>query len=200
MKWTFALPALMLVSAVSGTAATVTFEGFGGNSQLSGPTDSDGYTFSSSVSHFHFGNGLVGVPSNGTSILLQDRNATITMTQVGGGAFDLLGADFGEDVSFSASATSIRVIGFFVGGGSTSFDVALDGNSSLFETVLLSGFTNLSSATFTGLGGSQEPNANGFTLDNIQAQASAVPEPSSVALALIGLAALTAGRLRRRSS
>jgi hypothetical protein len=196
--------AINLVAALA-PAAVVTFEGFGGNTIIGdestsnglGVATSDGFQFTSSGDHFHFGNALIGVPSNGTSILLEDRNYTITMTRVGGGAFNLLSADIGEDVSFSLPATRIDVTGFFIGGGSISTQNPLDGNSSAFQLATFPGFNNVTSVTFHGAGNvSTSINGNGFSLDNIQI--SNVPEPASVLLMASTVAALGISSLRCR--
>jgi hypothetical protein len=196
---------------MTGTAAAapITFEGFGGNTifgdEITGNglqiATSDGYNFTSSGDHFHFGNGLGGVPVNGTSILLQDRNYVINMVKAGGGAFDLLSGDFGEDVSFGLPATTIRVTGTFSAGGTITQDVVLDGNSALFQNVALPGFTNLVSVTFDGIGNpSTDVVANGFTLDNLNVQdANVVPEPASIIS--LGIGAVCAfGAVRRRKT
>jgi hypothetical protein len=200
--------ALVIAGAASWSArsapARVTFEGFGANrifgNEIVGDGlevgTSDGFDFTSSGDHFHFGNGLVSVPSNGTSILLEDRNYLITMTKVGGGLFNLLSADLGEDNGINLSATSIVVTGFFGAGGSITATFTLDGNGSSFQNVAFAGFTNLNRVTFDGIG---NPNtselANVFTLDNIN-----VPEPVTATLLPAGLLALRGLRRPKKRS
>ena len=111
----------------------VTFEGFGpsaffgDNNPGNGleVATSDGFAFTSGNDHFHIGDILPGQPFNGTGILLEDQNSTITMTRVGGGMFVLLSADLAQDNSNADQATGVIVMGFFSGGGSISTIVAI---------------------------------------------------------------------------
>jgi hypothetical protein len=201
------LAATLHFVAAPAMAQVVTFEGFGANTifgdELTGNglnvATSNGFNFTSSGDHFHFGNGLFGVPSNGTSILLQDRSYTINMSRVGGAPFNLISADMGEDVSFSLPATRVDVTGFFSGGGSISTQVLLDGNSNLFQNALFPGFNNLSSATFRGAGNqSLAIEANGFSMDNVLT--SAVPEPTCILLLAPATVSLARYRVRRQIS
>ena len=113
---------------------------------------SDGFSFTSSGDHFHMGSEFFRVPVNGTSILLQDREYSITMVNTAGNPFNLLSADMGEDNSYFDSATAIEVEGFFAGGGSIMTTITLDGDASRFQNETFAGFNNLSRVTFDGIG------------------------------------------------
>lgn len=179
-------------------ATSITFEGFGGNTIFGNEITGDGlevatlngFNFVSSGDHFHIGSGLGSVPSNGTSILLQDRNYSISMSQSSGEPFSLLSADLGENTSYDASAIDIVIQGFFSGGGSITTTYTLDGNSSLFENVFFTGFSDLSYVVFDGTGnGDGDYLVNGFTLDNLVVT-SPIPEPSTFLLLGGGMATL----------
>jgi hypothetical protein len=178
-------------------AATVTFEGhsntiFGDESIGNGLAvgSNSGYNFTSSGDHFHFLNSssYPTVPQNGTGILLEDRNYSISMTESGGGSFSLQSMNYAGDSSNVAAATSLVVTGFFTAGGSTSTTLGLSGSTFLFSS--LTGFTGLSSVVFDGTGG-----GGGFALDNLTV--SAVPEPATCVLSSVGLISLF-GCARRR--
>ena len=151
---------------------------------------SDGFAFTSGNDHFHIGDNFPGQPSNGTGILLEDQNSAITMTRVGGGAFDLLSADLAQDNANVDPATGVIVTGFFSGGGSISTTMALPPPpNSVFQHASFVGYTNLLSVTFRGTGNpSPSPSSNGFTLDNIGVNTRTVPEPAS--LTMLGMGSL----------
>jgi hypothetical protein len=141
-----------------------------------------GFNFTSSGDHFHFlDSKLYAVPQNGTSILDEDRNYSITMTESSNRSFDLLSINYAGDSSITPAATSLLVTGFFSAGGSTSTTLPISGTGFLSST--LTGFTNLSSVVFDGTGG-----GGAFALDNITV--SVVPEPSTCVLSSICLTSL----------
>ena len=161
---------------------------------------SSGFAFTSGNDHFHIGDDLPGQPSNGTGILLEDQNSAITMTQVGGGAFDLLSADLSQDNANADPATGVIVTGFFSGGGSISTTIALPPPpNSVFQHASFVGYTNLLSVTFRGAGNpSPSPSSNGFTLDNIGVNTGTVPEPASLTMLGMGSLSILVYARRRR--
>ena len=197
--------AVTVLSVSFAHATVITFEGnpntqFGdeitGNGLAVG--SDGGYSFTSSGDHFHFYSSVSFGPSNGTDVLAEDRDYSITMSRAGGGSFNLLGTDFAGNpfgvggFGAAVSASDLLITGFFTGGGSIS--VTLNNlNTLAWGSTTFSGFDNLSSVTFDGLQGGS------FSLDNINvnANANAVPEPASLALLALGLAGLGFSRRKQ---
>jgi hypothetical protein len=180
-------------------ATTITFEGhsnttFGdgnsGNGLVVG--SSGGYDFTSSGDHFHFLNSTTFpslIPTNnGTGVLDEDRDFTITMVKSGGGSFNLQAIDYSGRGPSGVSATSLVVTGFFTAGGSTSSTLSV--GSSTWLSNSFAGFTDLNSVVFDGTGG-----AGNFCLDNIVLVAT--PEPST--LLLLGIGAISLLGYRKAS-
>jgi hypothetical protein len=94
------------------------------------------------------------------------------------------------------SATAVQLTGYFRGGGTITTTLTLDQTADengilAFQQFDLTGFVDLISVSFTGLGGVTRSD---FTLDDIVVNP--VPEPSTFALAALSLISLLA--LRRR--
>lgn len=190
-----------LVSAVAlavvGFAANATVVDFNGYSNTTwGDENSgnglalatnNGYAFVSSGDYFHFINmANYGGPSNGTSSLLEDRGSSITMSKVGGGSFNLL-----SFLDYGSSGTQLSITGSFMGGGSVNSIVGL--SNAAFTSEAFSTFNNLSSITFQGIGRN-----GGFGLENVTvSEGSTVPEPTSIALFGLALAAMAIVRKKR---
>jgi hypothetical protein len=136
--------------------------------------------------------------SNGTRTLLAvgpqfGFSDQITMTQSGGGSFlltalDVGGVFTGDNPDYDAAQINFVELlgGATVASGSIALVDGPDGVAD-FQTV------NVTSAladtiVFTGSGGTN--GNNGFSLDNLVEQDNAVPEPSTVALLVLGLLAL----------
>jgi PEP-CTERM motif len=172
-------------------ATTITFEGFSntifgdevvGNGLAVG--SNGGFDFTSSGDHFHFldSTAFPGlVPNNGTGVLDEDRNYSITMVKSGGGSFDLQAIGYAGRGGSGVSATSLVVTGFFAAGGSTSSTLSVNGLTWLSNS--FAGFTGLNSVVFDGAGG-----AGNFCLDNISVVPT--PEPSTLLLLSIGAISL----------
>ena len=171
--------AMLILLAASMSACTITFDDVPGtgNPTLTSLT-TQGYTFTST--HFHaVGEPLLckfgGCVDNGTVYINEEAGGIggpITMTSATGANFTLTGfagaQPFLDDAAAAAggfpNATTVRVVGTLAGGGTVSASFALPDTG--FQTFTLpSTFTNLSSATFSGLTASG--GAGGIALDNI---------------------------------
>ena len=148
-------------------------------------------------------------PDNGTLYAVAPYgidSASLTMTKAGGGLFGLSGFDGAGAFNFGDGSSSIPnqidVTGVLAGGGTVyqSFliDKSTGGNGSLNFTsyAFSSGFNNLVSVRFSS-SGSDFPQFNGFSVDNINATAvTAVPEAETYAMLLAGLGMM--GLIARR--
>jgi hypothetical protein len=119
--------------------------------------------------------------SNGTNNLIYGYGAGITITQTGGGVFDLLSLDMSISW-YDANLTE---------------DIFINGTLYTLGQGIASLTTNLlgvSSVTITGL-------SDGYWLaDNIETSASAVPVPASLPLLLVALGGLGVAARRRKTA
>ena len=150
-------------------------------------------------------------PDNGTQYFLAPygpESTSLTMTRTGGGLFGLSGFDGAGAFNFGDGSTfipnQIDVTGVLAGGGtvyqSFQIDKSTGGNGGLnFTSYAFSpSFTNLVSVRFSS-SGSDLPEYNGFSVDNINATAvTAVPEAETYAMLLAGLGMMGFVARRRR--
>lgn len=184
----FAVSALALGMAQSAQAAVVTFEGFG-NTIYGAPIARSGFSFGNvfgDEQHFHeIDSTNFSLISNGTGILLNDRDSRIFSQLTGGGSF----VANSIDVASSGSANSGSNLGLTIEGFLNNLSVGLINvsfdNNDPFQTVNLLSLGVVDRLVFDGIQG-------GFELDNatFNERQNNVPEPASLALLGIGLAAI----------
>ena len=186
--------AAFAVAAPPTSAALITFEGASGFADDIGEfIDVDGFRFTFSAGNsngFEVITNQDNIIEGDTTKLFAANRAEITMTMIGGGAFNLLSLDVGGSFITSPTrwASSVDVTD-----GSNTVNVPLPSGDPTYQSVS-PGFFNVTSVMFIpfiNAGGG--PNNFEFTLDNIQVS---VPEPS--ALLLLSLGALVVLRRRQR--
>jgi hypothetical protein len=207
--------AFVLVAASgSVTATTIDFEDLPGDTY--GPLiTSDGYNFAGdNFGAVYFTNGAFCGPvcvSNGSRTLLAlgpdfGFSNQITMTQSGGGTFQLTGLDAGGVFTGNypeydaAQINYVELLGSVtVATGSIGLVEGADGVAA-FQTYGIEAVL-ADTVVFTGLDGTN--GNNGFSLDNLVVQDSTVPEPGSLALlglGILGLLLTGVGRRRHQES
>lgn len=175
-------------------AVTITFEGHS-NTQYDNTTITrSGFTIGNVAGderHFHeIASGNFGIPSNGTGVLLNDRNTRIEVTEAGLATFTLGSVDVG-----SYGAIGMDIFGFLNNVQVGVINIASLGSG--YTTVSGASLGNIDRLVFDGTGGN-----GGFALDNLtlNAAVAAVPEPSAWALLILGFGAIGAGMRRRKTS
>ena len=163
------------------SAQTLTFEGQS-NAQYGAPITRNGFMIGNPVGdtqHFHEIDSMqFGLASNGTGVLLNDRDSSIFLTAVGGGLFTLSSFDIASALN-NQPGTSFTATGSV---GDLTIGT-IGGDLGQFAT--FAGFgASIDRVVFNGLG-----DGGGFELDNIVlngAQTGAVPEPATWAMMLLG--------------
>ncbi len=129
------------------------------------------------------------------ALFLNDATATqVDFGRVGGGAFSMQSIDF---ASFLGANEAITLVGSLAAGGTVMQTFNFLGTSSGLQTLMLNGFTGLTSVRLTALDSYGEPIVQ---FDNIAVTAvTATPEPATIALVAGGLLGLGAAARRRRA-
>ena len=197
----FAAVLAVLCTLVTGAQATVVNY----NTAVAFPHVESGYTTTAGSGTANFFGCLPPCANNGTPNVFS-FNANITVA--GLPPFKLTSFEGGELFQGLPAfwASSILVTGNLFGGGTVTQTFAIDGihdgpGVAIDYQVFTLGasFTNLTSVVFSGVAGAFGAGV-GFTLDNVNVNASSVPEPGT--LALLGLAfasaAAVGSKTRRR--
>ncbi|HDY84644.1 hypothetical protein LCGC14_0484370 [marine sediment metagenome] len=189
MKKILLLGSLLLAVSATSTAATLTFEGQN-NTTYTSSIERDGFRIGNSSGqeqHFHeIDSTQYGLTSNGTGVLLNDRDTNIFVESAVGSVFSLTSVDVAASLS-NYPASSIVIEGF-LGGLSVGTISAIF--SSNFITLSGASLGNLDKLVFDGIG-----LEGGFELDNLVLgpAVSAVPIPAAAFLfapALLGFMGL----------
>ena len=185
----------LLTGASAAGAVTVTFEGQS-NAIYNAPITRSGFDFGNVAGdeqHFHeIDSTQFGLASNGTGVLLNDRDSRIFTRASDLSSFSLTSIDVATAFS-GGSATSLTIQGFLNNVLTGTVSISSLGQ---FQTVSGSAFGTVDYLVFDGTGGD-----GGFELDNavFGAVTAAVPEPASWALMIVGFG-MVGGALRRRAS
>lgn len=180
-----------------------------GTTTVTGDILSGGYSFDTFENVSRLVNGHPEYADSGSTFMAVanqlDEN-TITMTLIGGGTFRLNNVQLAEALSplrnQAENATSVLITGNIFGGGTVSTTVILDGvndgvgGAADFQLATFNAsWDNLTSVVFDGVGDGVSGTFSRFAIDNITVN---IPEPSSLALAGIGLLVLTGRKLARK--
>lgn len=190
MKNTLLLGSLLLVTSMASSASTLTFEGQS-NAIYTSSIERDGFRIgnpSGQEQHFHeINSNQYDLVSNGTGVLLNDRDTNIFVENALGSIFSLSSVDVATSGSSNNGASSIMIEGF-LGGISVGTISAIF--SSSFITLSGASLGNLDKLVFDGIGLD-----GGFEIDNLVLgpAVSAVPIPAAAFLfapALLGFMGL----------
>jgi len=122
------------------------------------------------------------IDNAGNGVIVGD-GTPFSLQQVGGGIFSLLSLGYAFDDIFGSPAGDLNLFGLFNGTQVASRTLSL---GSLASSMFDNSWTSLTSVRFSA--------TSGFSIDNVNV--AAVPEPGSLALAVLALGALVAGGRR----
>ena len=191
------LVALSLLAGVATPAAavTVTFEGFR-NQIYNAPITRSGFEFGNvagDTQHFHeIDSTNFGLASNGTGVLLNDRDSRMFVSASDLSTFTLSMIDVAASFN-NGPGTSLTIEGFLA---NVSTGVLTISNLGEFQTVLGTSLGNVDRLLIDGFGG-----GGGFELDNVVlngASVGGVPEPTTWAMLIAGFA-MTGSAMRNRA-
>lgn len=196
---------VLSVSTIANAGLILDFEDLAissGTFDTAGDRLSSGFIFDSASDHTHLGNNSVSGNSGSTFLVLDGYKGSdsLNITQTTGGIFSVLSFDLGEFNPAGGLATSIDIIGTFVGGATINTTLTLDGilsvaGSNNFEKFNL-GWNNLESISFSASAGSGD---SYWAIDNIDTSSTSVPEPSTLAIFALGIMGLVSRRLKNQS-
>jgi len=166
---------------LAGVSAPYVESGFSMTTNNPGSGGPDEFEFTSIHSDSSFYAGSI-------SLAIRDTGEVPILSQVGGGAFDLIAIDL--DNIFGASGT-VNFTGTLSGGGTVLKSFVVDGTPTSMETFSFIGlgFTNLTSVTWSESAGFHH-------WDNIVV--AAIPEPATVGV-IMGMIFFGVAILRRRA-
>jgi hypothetical protein len=201
------LAILPFLFPTAANATVLTMDGLPSFSQVGASFTENGYKFDVAATSYNpNGTVQVGAPiacgpqpctTNGTPALY-DIYATLILSRIDGAAFSLTQLDAATFFTTLQSILNISIIGTTATASTVSTSiVSAAGGADVFHTYSISGFDNLTSVKFVGPGGlgSQQ---DSFALDNLVV-ASAVPEPSTWAMMILGFAGVGFMAYRRKS-